>query len=234
MGSFSVASGAIAVAMGLMGLAGGRLWARVRSSAARRSRAGRLTALRAELDKERLRAVQLEADLHAQRARSFALERELEARESDWAQSSPAPFSFDARTFQIDRSHPAEGPAAEIEGLARRVDAVRDGPPLVQQVEPAEGERGDAPARPDDLTLIDGIDASIEGALNAAGYRSFRDIAAATADELTWALAAAGPAFAQARTGAWRAQAERLAKRRIKTPSKRTNKLQEATRTTSP
>ena len=108
MDAANVASWATAVVTGLMGLAGGRLWARLRSSAARRHRAGKLTALRAELEQHKLRAGALEAQLHAQRAHSFALERELEARESDWAQSSPTPFSFDAQTFQIDRSTAAD------------------------------------------------------------------------------------------------------------------------------
>lgn len=98
---------AIAAATGLVGLACGRLWARLRSSGARRSRSGKLKAVQAELERQTLRAGRLEADLHAQQARGFALERELEARESHWAQSSPAPFSFDAQTFQLDGPLPA-------------------------------------------------------------------------------------------------------------------------------
>ena len=120
MDAANVASWATAVAMGLLGLAGGRLWARLRSSAARRHRAGKLTALRAELEQHKLRASALEAQMHAQRAHSFALERELEARESDWAQSSPTPFSFDAQTFQIDRST-----TADLERQARELDDQR-------------------------------------------------------------------------------------------------------------
>ncbi len=131
MDSWNVASWAISVAMGLVGLVGGRLWARVRSSAVRRKRTAKLGALQTELDAQRLRGNQLEAEVHAQRARSFALERELEARESDWAQSSPSPFSFDAQTFQIERSLPTDaGPRPQdtdrIADLERQVHDLQD------------------------------------------------------------------------------------------------------------
>lgn len=122
---------AVAVGMGLVGVMAGRGWAHMRSSAARRKRAGKLTALQARLDEERLLAGELEAELHAQRARGFALERELEARESDWAQFSPTPFSFDAQTFQIDRSLLAgdgspTGDAARIADLEQQVRDLQD------------------------------------------------------------------------------------------------------------
>ena len=126
----------MAVATGLIGLAAGRLWARVGSSGARRGRSGKLTALRAELAKQQERTGRLEADLHAQQARGFALERELEARESDWAQSSPVPFSFDARTFQIDRS-PLSEPATRPQDAERIADLeqqVRDLQDLLSKV----------------------------------------------------------------------------------------------------
>jgi hypothetical protein len=122
---------AIAVSMGLVGVMAGRGWALVRSSAARRKRAGKMTALQTRLDEQRLRVGELEAELHAQRARGFALERELEARESDWAQSSPTPFSFDAQTFQIDRSLLTDdgspsGDAARIADLEQQVRDLQD------------------------------------------------------------------------------------------------------------
>jgi hypothetical protein len=140
MSSWETASLAIVVATGLTGLAGGRLWARLRSGSARRSRKGKLTALRAELDRQTLRAGQLEADLHAQQARGFALERELEARESDWAQSSPVPFSFDAQTFQIDRS-------LHIDPMSRAGDAERIAA-LEQQVRDLQDLLAKVSARP--------------------------------------------------------------------------------------
>lgn len=136
MSSWEGASLAMAVAMGLIGLAAGRLWARLRSSGARRGRAGKLTTLRAELARQQQRAGQLEADLHAQQARGFALERELEARESDWAQSSPVPFSFDVQTFQIDRSllvEPATRPQ-DAERIADLEQQVRDLQDLLSKV----------------------------------------------------------------------------------------------------
>lgn len=136
MGSWEAASLAIAVAMGLMGLAAGRLWGRMRTSRARRGRAGTVTALRAELERQTLRAGRFEADLHAQQARGFALERELEARESDWAQSSPVPFSFDAQTFQIDRSlHVDSGTQPQdAERIADLEQQVRDLQDLLAKV----------------------------------------------------------------------------------------------------
>ena len=341
MDSVNGASWAVAVAMGLMGLAGGLFWGRLRSSAARQKRAGKLTALRAELAQHQLRTGALEADLHAQRARNFALERDLEARESDWAQSSPTPFSFDAQTFQIDLSaradlhpwpqnasqdaslvlqvreledtrptppqrvrpprsrsaHPsrkaperrqvvapawvelvaansAHGTlqplmgqdgqpqpqrradrrrqtdsltpgressgatdtahvvtAGEIEGLARRTEAVRSTPLLAKTGKPAEPEPIDLAGRPDDLKLIAGIDASVEVVLNAAGYRSFRDIAAAKPEELTWALAAASPRLSNVLTDAWQRQAALLADRRTSAFRKMPNDHDDATRT---
>ena len=326
MDSVNGVSWAIAVAMGLTGLVGGLVWGRLRSSARHRHRTGKLMALRAELEQHQLRASTLEADLHAQRARSFALEREMESRESDWAQSSPTPFSFDAQTFQIDRSaradtrpwpqnaahdaglelqireledprskaplqarppgarsvhpsrkmperrqmvapawieldaansahgtlqtsmdqgrqappprrtgnrRPADSPApqrgsnrgtgqpetrdsaaGEIEGLARRAEALRNGPLPVERGQPTELETGVSPSRPDDLKLIAGIDASVETVLNAAGYRSFRDIAAAKPEELAWALAAADLPLSHALTVVWHKQAALLADRR--------------------
>jgi hypothetical protein len=131
MDSWTVATLEIAVATGLVGVIVGGGWAYWRSTASRRRRAGRLTALKARLNEEKLRASHLEAELHAQRARAFALERELEARESDWAQSSPTPFSFDAQTFQIDRlllaSDAAPPPDAErVAGLERQVRDLQD------------------------------------------------------------------------------------------------------------
>lgn len=129
MDSWNMASSAIAIVMGLLGLAGGRLWAFQRSSAARQKRTGKLTTLQADLDAQRLQYSQLEGELHAQRARNFALERELEAMESDWAQSSPTPFSFDAQTFQIDRSLMADAlqhDAARIAVLERQVQDLQD------------------------------------------------------------------------------------------------------------
>jgi hypothetical protein len=131
MDSWEAASLAIAIAMGLMGLAAGRVWGRMRVSSARQGRKSALAALRAELEQQTLRAGRLEADLHAQRARGFALERELEARESDWAQSSPVPFSFDTQTFQIDRSlhiEPGTQPhdAERIADLEQQVRDLQD------------------------------------------------------------------------------------------------------------
>ena len=121
---------AIAAGMGLVGVVAGRGWAYLRSSTARRKRAGKVAALQALLDQEKLRSSQLEAGLHAQRARSFALEQELEARESDWAQSRPTPFSFDAETYQIDRSLLADGESAQdgdrIADLERQVRDLQD------------------------------------------------------------------------------------------------------------
>lgn len=131
MDSWNMASLAIAIVMGLLGLAGGRLWAGLRSSAARRKRTGKLTTLQADLNAQRLQYSQLEGELHAQRARNFALERELEAMESDWAQSSPTPFSFDAQTFQIERSLMADAGAPQhdavrIAVLERQVQDLQD------------------------------------------------------------------------------------------------------------
>ena len=141
MDSWEAAPLVIAVATGLLGLAGGRLWARLRAGSARRSRAGRLTALRAELERQELRTRQLEADLHAQQARGFALERELEARESDWAQSSPVPFSFDAHTFHIDRSPHTVAPASRPQDTERIAD-------LEQQVRDVQDLLAKVSARP--------------------------------------------------------------------------------------
>ena len=131
MDSWSVASWAIAAVMGLVGLAGGRLWAYLRSSAVRKRRTAKLAALQAELDMLRLRSSELEAELHSQRARNFALEHELEAQESDWAQSSPTPFSFDAQTYQIDRllsadTEPTLQATERIADLERQVQDLQD------------------------------------------------------------------------------------------------------------
>ena len=136
MDSSTVASLVIAVATGLLGLAVGRGWAHLRSAGARRRRAGSLSALQARLGEQKMRADQLEADLHAQQARNFELERELEARESDWAQSSPTPFSFDARTFEIDRSLRAEdiAHAHDAERIADLERQVRDLQDLLSKV----------------------------------------------------------------------------------------------------
>lgn len=131
MSAWEAASWLIAAATGMLGLAAGRLWARLRTAGARRARSSKLATLRTELERQQVRAGKLEADLHAQQARGFALERELEARESDWAQSSPAQFSFDAQTFQIDRSlHIAAASRAQdadrIADLERQVRDLQD------------------------------------------------------------------------------------------------------------
>lgn len=131
MDSETMATVVIAAVMGMVGVMVGRGWAYLRSSGARRRRTGKLTALQARLDEEKLRASHLEVQLHAQLARGFALERELEARESDWAQSSPTPLSFDAQTFQIEHSLLAEdastGPHAErIADLEQQVRDLQD------------------------------------------------------------------------------------------------------------
>lgn len=134
MDGWMVESVAIAAGMGLVGLVAGRGWAYLRSSSTRRKRAGKLAALQALLDQERLRASQLDAELHAQRARSFALEHELDARESDWAQSSPTPFSFDAQTYQIDRSLLPDGAPADSDRIADLERQVRDLQDLLSKV----------------------------------------------------------------------------------------------------
>jgi uncharacterized membrane-anchored protein YhcB (DUF1043 family) len=131
MSAWEATSWLIAAATGMLGLAAGRLWARLRSAEARRRRSHKLQALRTELQRQQLLAGKLEADLHAQQARGFELERELEARESDWAQSSPAPFSFDQQTFQIERSLQAtsasqQQDAARIADLERQVRDLQD------------------------------------------------------------------------------------------------------------
>lgn len=135
MDGWMVESVAIAASMGLVGVVAGRGWAYLRSSPARRKRAGKLAALQALLDQEKLRAGQLDAELHAQRARGFALEHELEARESDWAQSSPTPFSFDAQTYQIDRSLQPDGaPVQDGDRIADLERQVRDLQDLLSKV----------------------------------------------------------------------------------------------------
>ncbi|KNZ33136.1 MAG: hypothetical protein AD742_07735 [Methylibium sp. NZG] len=108
----------------------------MRSSHARRRRAGKLAAVQAMFDQERLRREQLEAELHAQRARCFALEHELESRESDWAQSSPTPISFDAETFQVDRSPEpdAAGASLQADRIATLEGQVRDLQDLLSKV----------------------------------------------------------------------------------------------------
>ena len=237
----------------------GELWHRHRLAEAQSKSDEELAVLRSALDVQIQNVGNLQAELLAQRERCFALEEELDARDSDWARSSPAPVSFDAQTFRIDRSgigsdktgsdkswaenHPSVpapshgltwaeldaansehgaldelGPAPvnapiEIAGLERRIEAIRTGH-VPAFVVPADGF-GDieTPGRRDDLTLIEGIAAELEGVLNAAGYRQFRDIAAATPEELAWALAAAGPELSQTPTDTWQEQAQRLAGR---------------------
>ena len=59
----------------------------------------------------------------------------------------------------------------------------------------------------DDLTAIDGIDATIEGLLQQAGIHTFQDLANTKLDTL-WAIQrAAGPAYRPASPDAWRKQA---------------------------
>jgi chromosome segregation ATPase len=136
MDSWTAATLEIAMATCLVGVIAGRGWGYWRSSEARRRRAGKLTALQAHLDEAKLRASQLDAELHAQRARCFALERELDARESDWAQSSPTPFSFDAKTFQIERSLLADdaAPGQDADRIAALEQQVRDLQDLLSKV----------------------------------------------------------------------------------------------------
>lgn len=123
-------SWAIVGGAALLGVAAGRGWARLRSSGARRRRAGKLAKVQALFDQEKLRCGTLEAELHAQQARCFELEQELEARESDWAQSSPAPFAFNAQTFQIERPLPVESVAEQhanrVNDLERQVRDLQD------------------------------------------------------------------------------------------------------------
>jgi predicted flap endonuclease-1-like 5' DNA nuclease len=258
-------------AVGLGGWLAGDLWRRHRSALVQDKSDEEMAVLRSALDVQIQKVGSLQAELLVQHQRCFSLEEELEARENDWARSSPAPVSFDAQTFRIDRSgiggdkiashkswaenHPsapvpthgltwaeldaansehgaldearpaapqaarASGPAPgfapiEIAGLERRIEALRSGH-VPAFVLPAGGSVAvEHLGQRDDLKLIQGIDSELEGVLNAAGYRQFRDITSATPEELTWALAAAGPAHAGTTTDTWLDQARQLAERR--------------------
>lgn len=146
MNSLSVAAWAVPFATALVGLVGGALWHQRRSSASQADGEHEVISLRAELDEQRQLASRLEIELHTQRAHTFALESDIEARESDWSRLSPTPVSFDAQTFQIERyarAQPGLGPehlgahlphapmqamGIEIEGLAQRIDSIRNDP----------------------------------------------------------------------------------------------------------
>ena len=146
MNSLSVAAWAVPFATALVGLVGGALWHQRRSSASQADGEHEVISLRAELDEQRQLASRLEIELHTQRAHTFALESDIEARESDWSRLSPTPVSFDAQTFQIERqtqADPASWPVHQgahlprapaqvigivIEGLAQRIDSIRNDP----------------------------------------------------------------------------------------------------------
>lgn len=155
------------------------------------------------------------ADMAVLESALDALTRRVAMLEQQWR--GPAAAGTTALPGSHLSSHPNEPvcmgeQGADIEGLVRRIDALRIRPieDLTPEL-PAPVLAMDGPAQPDDLTLIEGIDAALQKALNDAGFRTFRDIVGASPEELAWALAAAGPILAGTRTDHWPAQARRLA-----------------------
>lgn len=83
-----------------------------------------------------------------------------------------------------------------------------DAPAPKAAATPASAES--TPAGPDDLTAVKGIGPKIAAALNAAGITTYRQLAAAGADQVQAAIEAAG-VRAPTNIDAWIAQAQELA-----------------------
>ncbi|MBL8329835.1 MAG: hypothetical protein JNJ71_13380 [Rubrivivax sp.] len=109
---------------------------------------------------------------------------------------------------------PVEAPAAAPRARARPAPRAAQG---AQGAKGAKGARGaggaraDADVRPDDLQRIEGIGPKIEAILQAAGIRSYQDLASAEPERLQALLQQAGPRFALARPGTWPRQSALLA-----------------------
>jgi len=77
------------------------------------------------------------------------------------------------------------------------------------EAEPAKPKTESAapPAQPDDLTKIEGIGPKISGLLQAAGIKTFADLAGAEVDKLQQVLTGGGPSFRLADPASWPQQA---------------------------
>lgn len=139
---------AVPFAMGLVGLVCSDRWQRHRSSRGQRNSAEKMAVLQSALDAQFQTVGNLQAELRAQRERCFALEGELEAGESDWARNSLALVSFDAQTFQVDRStHTRHSFSAENYLPAR----LRSPAGAWAEVDAANSDHGALCALPDQL-----------------------------------------------------------------------------------
>ena len=82
----------------------------------------------------------------------------------------------------------------------------------LDEAESFAAEAEEVPAKPDDLTRIEGIGPKIAGLLQEAGITTFAQLAATDVEALRQILARAGRRFAMASPEAWPEQAELAAK----------------------
>jgi predicted flap endonuclease-1-like 5' DNA nuclease len=135
--------------------------------------------------------------------------------------SSPAPAPT-TTTNEEKTAPPPSAPApmakSEPAPAAPKVEE-KAAPPPAAEVKPAPSKAkpaaspkaASAPAKADDLKVIEGIGPKMEKALNAAGISTFAQLAAASEDQINAAIVAAGMRFAPS-VPTWAEQASYAAK----------------------
>ncbi|MEZ5740015.1 MAG: helix-hairpin-helix domain-containing protein [Burkholderiaceae bacterium] len=110
-----------------------------------------------------------------------------------------------ARAFRAALDLAAQGGSPADVAATRR--SYRDGEVAARPAAAAAGDAGDAGDSGDDLTKVEGVGPKIAELLQAAGIRTYADLAAASQDTLKQVLADAGARYAAHDPGTWSEQA---------------------------
>jgi len=157
-------------------------------------------ALQAELDACRAQAMDLDAEVKRLSVGAPAVAAAVEApthakaAEADVAAMEPDSDVFASRTAEADVAMP-ERDSGVFASRAPEVE-IAVAPPAAE------------PAKPDDLTRLEGIGAKINGLLNEHGIFTFAQLAATPVEMLREILSSGGPRFSMADPGTWPQQAQ--------------------------
>jgi small subunit ribosomal protein S16 len=144
-------------------------------------------------------------DGDATAAEESAPEAEAPAAEAPVAEATPAPEAPAAEDVKEEVKEEAPAPVEEVKEEAP-FEAVAAAAPVVEEVKEEA-----APAKPDDLTKIEGIGPAIAKVLGASGIITFADLAGKKADEVKAVLEGAEGNFKMHDPTTWPQQADMAA-----------------------